>query len=444
MSNLAAASQTEEEKSQEKSRRSEDRTHNSSVEESLGISLSGFTMSSDKTQDQEFADVLESVMENNFQDNSEQTSAPTRLATPLHWAVAMRSEKVIDELIKFGADIDALDNFQRPPLICAADINSARIVKKLVYAGADTSCYDEEDYTALVIAVQHGNLEMIRYLEGDNMSIDTSNRMGATVLNAVNDSGIAAPKMFSYFLSKGVDPHRRGMKTMGPVTGAFKGQPGYVALGVYILNTGLLASVDESDNGNPLAQVVATCGQDVKLLKMIFRFLNSHNMCGRFLEYRSIEDSTALCNAAIAESIPCLDILLQMGADINREGCVQGSPIMAASHFGRIKAVKRLFRSGALTSYTSEEGIHRNAFTAGRHHRHIRHWFLLGRFQDQYKLTQTANQSTEGLTERPWSGPSQVEWRLSGDKRQRRGESGLDYFCRLQHMKTESRGLIVV
>ncbi|KAH0427673.1 ankyrin repeat protein [Colletotrichum camelliae] len=324
MSNLAAASQTEEEKSQEKSRRSEDRTHNSYVEESLGISLSGFTMSSDKTQDQEFADVLESVMENNFQDNSEQTSAPTRLATPLHWAVAMRSEKVIDELIKFGADIDALDNFQRTPLICAADINSARIVKKLVCAGADTSCYDEEDYTALVIAVQHGNLEMIRYLEGDNMSIDTSSRMGATVLNAVNDSGIAAPKMFSYFLSKGVDPHRRGMKTMGPVTGAFKGQPGYVALGVYILNTGLLASVDESDNGNPLAQVVATCGQDVKLLKMIFRFLNSHNMCGRFLEYRSIEDSTALCNAAIAESIPCLDILLQMGADINREGCVQG------------------------------------------------------------------------------------------------------------------------
>lgn len=447
MSDFAGSSSEEEQhKSQEKPTGRESRNSLVSSEKSLGLgrSMSGFTVTSRETFELRFADALGQVMENNFQDNSQEKSLPTRVATPLHWAVAESCEEIIDLLIEFGADINALDNNQRTPLICAANINSVETFQKLVRAGADTSFYDAQDYTALVVAAQHGNLDMISNLENDNMFIDVTSRRGGTILHALNDSGIAAPKMFSHFLSKGADPHRHGMSFCGPITGAFRHEPAFVALGVYMLNTGLLASVDKNDKGNPLSQLISHCGRDLQLLKMTVRFLKSHNMCGRFLEHRNEVDATPLCNAAIAECMPGIDFLLGIGADINKEGCFQGSPLMAASHFGRLEAVKMLFRNGALTSYASEEGLYRNAFTAGRHHRRIIHWFLVGRFQDQNKLAQTSYESAEGLTERPWSGSGQIEWRLTGDMRQRRGESGLDYFCRVQRMKTEARGLVVV
>ncbi len=77
-----------------------------------------------------------------------------RSYTALHAAVERKCQAVIDLLIERKADINAVDNFGRTPLIVAAKDGYMETVEKLLAAGADKSIKDAFDKYAIDYAAE--------------------------------------------------------------------------------------------------------------------------------------------------------------------------------------------------------------------------------------------------------------------------------------------------
>nr|KAE8942424.1 hypothetical protein PF009_g7827 [Phytophthora fragariae] len=78
--------------------------------------------------------------------------------TPLHWAAVMGRHRVISELVKRGADVNAKDSHGRTPLHWAARHNYAGAVEELLAVDADYLQLDHDGMTPLAFAVDGGLL----------------------------------------------------------------------------------------------------------------------------------------------------------------------------------------------------------------------------------------------------------------------------------------------
>ncbi|GMF27679.1 unnamed protein product [Phytophthora lilii] len=78
--------------------------------------------------------------------------------TPLHWAAVMGRQRVISELVKHGADVNAKDSHGRTPLHWAARHNYAGAVEELLAVDADYLQLDHDGMTPLAFAVDGGLL----------------------------------------------------------------------------------------------------------------------------------------------------------------------------------------------------------------------------------------------------------------------------------------------
>lgn len=87
--------------------------------------------------------------------------------SPLHFAAAGGSSMIISELLKLGADIDALDAVDETPLHIAARNGSAPICELLVKAGANIDAVNKQGMTPLVVS-GHANQEPACRFLADN------------------------------------------------------------------------------------------------------------------------------------------------------------------------------------------------------------------------------------------------------------------------------------
>ncbi|CAI5743012.1 unnamed protein product [Peronospora destructor] len=78
--------------------------------------------------------------------------------TPLHWAAVMGRHRVITELVKHGADVNAKDSYGRTPLHWVARHNYASAVEELLAVDADYLQLDHYGMTPLAFAVGGGLL----------------------------------------------------------------------------------------------------------------------------------------------------------------------------------------------------------------------------------------------------------------------------------------------
>jgi hypothetical protein len=136
--------------------------------------------------------------------------------------------------------------------------------------------------------------------------------------------------------------------------------------------------------------------------------------------------------------------LLEIGADIDFEGCPSGSALMAACSYGQFKVVKYLVREGASLCYWGPSGF-RSAFLSCNGSAEVLHWLLVGRFSDQSKLTTAAEPgmapTSDGL--RPWSGITTAELVIIGGMERGETESAKQYWSRLMQIKAGWRGKVV-
>lgn len=108
--------------------------------------------------------------------------------TPLHWAMATGSVKVVNSLIEHGASLDAQNSFGETPLHYGAGCPSTvcgnlRCCEILLDAGADPTITSACGHTALHYAAAHGNVPVARLLLEHGVHPDLTDDEGETALH---------------------------------------------------------------------------------------------------------------------------------------------------------------------------------------------------------------------------------------------------------------------
>ncbi|KAI8712007.1 NACHT domain-containing protein [Fusarium sp. LHS14.1] len=166
-----------------------------------------------------------------------------------------------------------------------------------------------------------------------------------------------------------------------------------------------------------------------------FRRRFGDSVLKRWLNLQPDRGWSPLCRAASRGSIKIMENCMEMGAELDFEGCPLGSALMIASACGRLEAVQLLVRRGAAVSYSGRIGPI-NVVSVARS-RKVKSWLLVGRFNDKLRLHESEEASTFHANKpvSNWSGIVQARFRLVGWTARHGEESTFDYARRLRQIK---------
>jgi hypothetical protein len=152
-----------------------------------------------------------------------------------------------------------------------------------------------------------------------------------------------------------------------------------------------------------------------------------------------------LCNAARRGNLEALEILIQYGADLELEGCDEGTALMSACHAGHMQTITHLVRAGAKLSY-AKGGKFRSALLAGKKFDVVLKWLLVGRWTEQGQIVAHSSSEVNDSDIKPWAGVVVAAVTLTGVGRQYGiawEETTIDYLRRLHELRLDLRGEVV-
>ena len=221
----------------------------------------------------------------------------------LHLAAADKQSSLLGLLLKRGADVNARDNFGNTPLLLATDAATART---LLENKADPNLVNDDLNSALILAAQRGNEELLRLLLEAGADPNIVNDNGGTALSWAawqgtrwgyeTDGPVQYPEMVKLLLARGADP----------------------SLGIeYGWNALTLAAQDDQAGVVPL--MIAASKDKGALLRATARH-GQNNIIEKILaedsdiNAASAQGVTALMEAARAQHSQTVQLLLQRGA----------------------------------------------------------------------------------------------------------------------------------
>ena len=102
--------------------------------------------------------------------------------TPLIYAASKGYIKIIEQLLRKGANINANNNYGNTALIIATQNNYINIVNLLVKRGANLDFQNNTGNTALIIATQNNYINIVNLLVESGANLDLKNNDGNTAL----------------------------------------------------------------------------------------------------------------------------------------------------------------------------------------------------------------------------------------------------------------------
>src|SRR5580765_1872260 len=103
-------------------------------------------------------------------------------STALEWAVQRDDAKMVDALIRAGANVRAANAFGVQPVAIAAEKGNADVLRLLLSAGADPNAGLSAGETALMTAARTGTVAPIQLLLEHGAKVDTRDARGQTAL----------------------------------------------------------------------------------------------------------------------------------------------------------------------------------------------------------------------------------------------------------------------
>ncbi|PHU09878.1 hypothetical protein BC332_21738 [Capsicum chinense] len=208
-----------------------------------------------------------------------------------------------------GTVADVKDANKRGALIFAAREGKTELCKYLVEElKVDVNEKDEEGETPVLHAARHGHTATVQYLIEQGADPATPSASGATALHhAAGNGHIEVVKLL---LSKGVN-------------------------------------VDfQSDAGTPLMWAAGLGHEDV------VEFLLEHRAN---LHAQTDDDNCPLISAVAANSLPCVELLVKAGANVNVKAG-DATPLLIAAHNGSTEIINCLLQAGADPTAADEDG----------------------------------------------------------------------------------------
>lgn len=350
--------------------------------------------------------------------------------TPLHHAASVGNLDALNLLIQNGADVNAIDMDQDTPLIVASMNNQLDIVREILANGAAMECRGFKGYTAMAWAVQKGHLDIVQLL-------DLKSGFSQHFMDVIGENLASLARLgdwpvdtFKYLIARGVDPQQYD-------------RDGSCALRLALNHSDIRDYIVQSRSMVALRPRPSVCKtynsfseaaakNEINFLKRIYLSLPRVE-AQILLDMDGWWYGSPLCEAAAGNYTQVAELLLVLHANIEQDGSSFGTPLMCAIACGKLEMVKLLVRRGANLEYTDENGTYRSGLLASLPHPKVTEWLLVGRFQDQNKLTNAA--SSDEATVIPWSGIRAIRVVLRSWQQHRWDESTVDFCIRLGQIK---------
>ena len=285
--------------------------------------------------------------------------------------------RIMEILLTHGAEINAVNHLQQNALhLCLTYPTYDPIVAKfLIDAGIDLEFVGRYEATALKIAVENGNLEMVRYLAEKGANLDARNSKGETALAVAIQKN--QREVVEWLLGNGADPHAKTKYGVGLLSyageynlphllsylddgrvewqsdekllksalgkAAWKGSLEFFRS---LVERGIRLDLDFQGNETPLIKAAHYGFVD------LVTFLLEN---GASPEERTRAQNTALHLAAGAGKIEVLKILVNRHADIHAKNEKGQTPLFAACAEGRVACAEFLIEKGAAINLLEAE-----------------------------------------------------------------------------------------
>ncbi|KAK4451057.1 hypothetical protein QBC34DRAFT_402074 [Podospora aff. communis PSN243] len=371
--------------------------------------------------------------------------------SPLHIAAILGRISSAKWLVRKGVNIDRPSaNYGVSPLMCALEAGHIQIAELLLHEGANPNLRARGGETPLSFAVMSKSLEAVNLVikEGaDPLALTSSNE---NMLAWSVTHGTPAIFLSLLGLGAGLDPLHRSHQGQSAISCALQ-NPAFQPL---LLNSPslLLDAISHPTTlTRSLLEAATSC--TASFLHRLLRRLPPQTRREALNARDPDLDQTPLCYASSMGRADSVAILLHFGADLDMDGSIHGSAVMAASAHARLETVKMLVRrhGASLCCVTTSTGVTRSAVTAAAKHPEVVRWLLVEQFIDLRRLMASSEESfryADGAEEetilKPWAGCTVIRCATPRDLTPPRDGSYLDRLVYLRRVRMRMRGRVVV
>ncbi|KAG5750514.1 hypothetical protein H9Q70_006834 [Fusarium xylarioides] len=345
---------------------------------------------------------------------------------------------VVKLLIKNGADVNAQDSELVTPLHLAALYGQMDMVLTLLRAGANPNLLCAHGSSALGQSVAYGDFRVTRCLLSNGASPMTSFDITFETVDVDVD-------IMRQLIELGADPYEARPGTGSTLTNAIYGSAEGMSL---VLNGNFDFHRLAEQEPLLLSEILANRKLSSMELKAIIKRM-PHEYRARLVNFEPDDKHTPSFYIIRDDDPKLLQVLLDMGLDIEHEWHGKGTPLMFAAKIGAFKCFKLLVRHGARLAYLTTgrrgEVIPRSVTEAAKAHPRLLQWALIDRHYETKYLTQAAHNGPL-ISTKPWSGGRRAGYRVSGsgdEIPQLPTESMLDLLPRIARMKKGMRGRVL-
>jgi uncharacterized protein len=254
-------------------------------------------------------------------------------STALHWATHWDDLDLVDQLLRAGANPNAVNDLGVPPLSLACTNSSARTVARLLAGGADPDGTLRTGETALMTAARGGSIDIVQLLLAHHAKVNAVERVrGQTALMWA--AAASHPDIVELLIRSGADVHARSTRGSTPLL--FAARAGDLASARALVAGG--ADVNEAEPVIPLppgadANETLPTGNSALMLASA-----SMNATSGFEYALTVKPSG---HEAVAL------FLLEKGADLTKADTIGATPLHAAVQTNKVALVNALLARGA-------------------------------------------------------------------------------------------------
>jgi ankyrin repeat protein len=341
-------------------------------------------------------------------------------------------------LIKSGADVNAQDSELVTPLHLAAGYGQMDMVLSLLRAGANPNLLCAHGSSALERSLAHGDLQVTRCLLENGAS-------PVTFYNIPFEAVHGDVDVLRQLIELGADPYEASPGTGSTLTSAISGGAEGMS---FVLNGNFDFYRLAEQEPLLLSEILANRNLSPMELKAIIKRM-PRKYRARLVNSEPEEKYTPACSVILDDDPKLLQVLLDVGLDIEREWHGKGTPLMFAASIGAFKCFKLLVRHGARLAYLTTgrrgEVIARSVTEAAKLYPRLLQWALVDRHYETKCLTQAAHNGPF-VPIKPWSGRRKAAYKVSGcgdEIPELPTESTMDLLTRVARMKRGMRGRVL-